>query len=166
MPKLNFVMGGQNKRLQAKKKTLWWHILHYCFYIFAELTQKLQWTAGFVCDLLCISTGQPLCLWCVFIYLLSRDTHLLWLLSWHTHKGKGDWLHAQTAVRVICRPPTQQKPLKHLFNLIIRGNKTLTDGRYGMQIYICAQKYTMILKKQLSLFAQWKTQLLLRRKII
>lgn len=89
-PKLNLWRPSfitlKKKSLKAEENNLFQILLFsYCFYIFAEWTHKLQWTAGFVCGLLCISTCQPLCLLCVFIYLLSRDTHLFWLLTRHTH---------------------------------------------------------------------------------
>lgn len=104
---------------------------------------------------------------CVHLSPLQRHSSLVTAELTHTQRQRR--LTACTNSRQCnLQALTQQKPLKHLFNLIIRRNKTLTDGRYGMQIYlyICTQKYTMTLKKQLSLFTQWKTQLLLRRKII
>ena len=99
---------------------------------FAELTQNLWRTAGFVFVACCVfSTGRPLCLLHVFIHLLSRDTHLLWLLRCHPHKGEGDWLHTWRAVRVICRP-------RHVWNNRrhpgLRLIEILTDGLFGMQI--------------------------------
>lgn len=53
-------------------------------------TQELQRTAGFDCGMLCVSTGRPLCLLCVFAHLVSRDTHHMWLPSRHAHKEEGD----------------------------------------------------------------------------